>query len=241
MVNVRLRTELRGRMPTYVAYYRRSTARQDITIEAQADAVRRYVGERGTIIADFTETESGKRKDRPELSKALDYCNRHKATLCIAKLDRLARNVAFIANLMDSGVEFVAVDFPQANRLTLHILAAVAEHEAVIISERTKTALQTLKRSGRVLGNVTNLVEAQTKGRSAQAHRARVRATEIVPIIQEIRAAGLTTLEEIARALNRRGYKTTRGKAWHKTTVMRVLRTAGAGKRDVPESPDNAL
>jgi DNA invertase Pin-like site-specific DNA recombinase len=217
-------------MPTYVAYYRRSTARQDITIEAQADAVRRYVGERGTIVASFTETESGKRKDRPELLKALNYCNRHKAVLCIAKLDRLARNVAFIANLMDSGVEFVAVDFPQANRLTLHILAAVAEHEAVMISERTTTALQTLKRSGRTLGNVTNLGEAQAKGRAAQAHRARERVSEVLPVIREIRGAGLTKLEDIALALNRRGYKTARGKAWHKATVWRVLQTAGMGE-----------
>jgi DNA invertase Pin-like site-specific DNA recombinase len=220
-------------MPTYVAYYRRSTARQDITIEAQADAVRRYVGGRGTIVANFTETESGKRKDRPELLKALDYCKRHKAVLCIAKLDRLARNVAFIANLMDSGVEFVAVDFPQANRLTLHILAAVAEHEAVMISERTKTALQTLKRSGRVLGNITNLDEAQAKGRAVQAHRARERVSEVLPVIREIRGGGLTKLEDIALALNRRGYKTARGKAWHKATVWRVLQTAGIGEPSV--------
>lgn len=227
-------------MRTYVAYYRRSTARQDITIEAQAEAVCRYVGDPGSIVASFTETESGKRKDRPELLKALEHCKRHKAVLCIAKLDRLARNVAFIANLMDSGVEFVAVDFPQANRLTLHILAAVAEHEAIMISERTKTALQTLKRNGRVLGNMTNLDEAQAKGRAAQASRARERAKEIVPVIQEIRRAGLTTLEEVATALNRRGYKTARGKAWHKATVMRVLRLAQAARRDVLERPDNA-
>jgi DNA invertase Pin-like site-specific DNA recombinase len=227
-------------MPAYVAYYRRSTARQDITIEAQAEAVRRYVGDRGSIVASFTETESGKRKDRPELLKALDHCKRHKAVLCIAKLDHLARNVAFIANLMDSGVEFVAVDFPQANRLTLHILAAVAEHEAIMISERTKTALQTLKRSGPVLGNVTNLDVAQAKGRAAQAQQARERAQEIVPIIQEIQAAGLTTLEEMATALNRRGYKTARGKAWHKATVMRVLQRAGTSRRKVQTLPSSS-
>jgi DNA invertase Pin-like site-specific DNA recombinase len=213
-------------MPSYVAYLRRSTAKQAITVEAQEEAIRRFIGGRGEILASYTETESGKRKDRPELLKALDHCRRTKSVLVIAKLDRLARNVAFIANLMESGVEFVAVDFPEANRLTLHILAAVAEHELRMISERTKTALQQLKRNGRRLGNPINLPEAQALGRATQAERAASRAIEIKPVIEEIRATGLTTLDEIAVALNRRGYKTVRGRPWHKTSVSRALTRA---------------
>jgi len=215
-------------MPTYVAYYRRSTAKQAITVEAQEETIRRFIGGRGEVVASYTETESGKKNDRPELLKALDHCKRTKSVLVIAKLDRLARNVHFISGLMESGVEFVAVDFPEANRLTLHILAAVAEHELRMISERTKTALQQLKRNGRRLGNPINLPAAQELGRATQAQRAKARAIEIAPVIEEIRSAGIKTLDEIALALNRRGYKTARGKPWERTAVSRVLTRARA-------------
>ena len=104
------------------------------------------------MVDEVTEIESGKRNDRPALARALALCRIHKATLIIAKLDRLARNVDFISNLMESGVEFTAVDFPQANRLTVHILAAVAEHEAAMISARTKAALQAARARGVGLG-----------------------------------------------------------------------------------------
>ncbi len=127
----------------YVAYYRVSTDRQGqsgLGLEAQRKAVMDYLNG-GTLLDSFTEVESGRRNDRPELAKALDLCRRKKATLVIAKLDRLARNVAFIANLMDANVDLVAVDMPQANRLTLHIMAAMAEHEAQAVSQRTKAAL----------------------------------------------------------------------------------------------------
>jgi DNA invertase Pin-like site-specific DNA recombinase len=118
-------------MQGFVAYYRVSTDRQGqsgLGLDAQRAAVAGFVGVR-ELIAEFTEVESGKRADRPQLAAALDLCRRQRAMLVIAKLDRLARNVAFIANLMESGVEFTAVDMPSANKLTLHILAAVAEHE----------------------------------------------------------------------------------------------------------------
>src|SRR4051794_20055537 len=124
----------------FVAYYRASTARQGqsgLGREAQ-EAVRTFLnGGNWHLLAEVEEVESGRRSDRPKLTEALRLCRLHGATLVIAKLDRLARNVAFISNLMESGVDFVAVDFPQANRLTVHILAAVAEHEAKMISERT--------------------------------------------------------------------------------------------------------
>src|SRR5262249_19254047 len=138
----------------FIAYYRVSTDRQGrsgLGLEAQQAAVRAYLGQAAPI-AEFTEVETGKRNDRPELKEALALCRKRKAKLVIAKLDRLSRNLAFIAALMDSGVEFVAVDNPHATRLTLHILAAVAEHERLMIAERTKAALQAAKARGVRLG-----------------------------------------------------------------------------------------
>jgi DNA invertase Pin-like site-specific DNA recombinase len=140
----------------FVAYYRVSTDRQGASglgLEAQRQAVARYLG-RGRLLAEFTEVESGRRHtNRPELLTALALCRKWRAVLVIARLDRLARNVAFIANLMESSVDFVACDMPQANRLTIHILAAVAEHERELISQRTKAALAEAKRRGTKLGN----------------------------------------------------------------------------------------
>src|SRR5215471_9744339 len=142
----------------FVAYYRVSTARQGrsgLGLEAQQAAVRAHLnGGRWKLVAEITEIETGKRADRPKLAEALKLCRIHGATLIIAKLDRLARNVAFISALMESDVEFEAVDFPQANRLTIHIMAAVAEHEAKMISERTKVALAAAKARGTKLGGV---------------------------------------------------------------------------------------
>ncbi|WP_369426603.1 recombinase family protein [Glacieibacterium megasporae] len=144
-------------LPRFVAYYRVSTDRQgrsglglDAQREAVADQVQRAGG---TIVADFTEIESGKRADRPELRAALAEAKHHRATLIIARLDRLSRNMAFIANLMDARVDFIACDNPHATRLTFHILAAVAEHEREMISARTKAALAIARARGVRLGN----------------------------------------------------------------------------------------
>jgi DNA invertase Pin-like site-specific DNA recombinase len=173
------------------------------------------------------EVESGKRGYRPKLAEALKLCRLHGATLIIAKLDRLARNVAFISNLMESGVEFHAVDFPQANRLTVHILAAVAEHEAKAISERTKAALAAAKRRGVKLGGYrgTTMTKAMRKAASeATTKRAKARAADLAPTITELQAAGATSLREIAAGLNERGIPTARGTgSWSATQVMRVL------------------
>src|ERR1700684_861749 len=140
----------------FVAYCRVSTAKQGASglgLEAQQEAVRSYLnGGRWKMVDEVTEVESGKRNDRPALAGAFFPCRISKRTLIIAKLDRLARNVNFISNLMESGVEFTAVDFPQANRLTVHILAAVAEHEAAMISTRTKAALQAARARGVIFG-----------------------------------------------------------------------------------------
>ena len=193
----------------FVAYYRVSTQKQGASglgLEAQKEAVRTYLnGGRWKMVAEFTEVESGKRNDRPALADALALCRIHGATLIIAKLDRLARNVAFISNLMESGVEFTAVDFPQANRLTIHILAAVAEHEAVMISARTKAALAAAQARGVVLGgNRGNIAAEASKGAQASA----------------------AVLRAIAAALNENGIPSARGGEWSAVQVSRVLSRA---------------
>ena len=141
----------------FVAYYRVSTDRQGksgLGLDAQREAVTSYLnGGSWQLVQEFVEVESGKRADRPQLAAALAACRKHKAKLVIAKLDRLSRNLAFVATLMESGVEFVAVDNPHANKLTIHILAAVAQHEREMISERTKAALAAARARGTQLGN----------------------------------------------------------------------------------------
>lgn len=197
---------------SFVAYYRVSTDRQGrsgLGLEAQQDAVRRYLnGGDWKLVSEFTEVESGKRADRPKLVEALRLCRLHGATLIIAKLDRLARNVAFVSNLMESGVEFTAVDFSQANRLTVHILAAVAEHEAKAISDRTKAALAAARARGvRLGGNRGKLHAVRALGTkaSALARRAKsdARSKDVAPIIQEIQGRG-ASLREIAAELSAR-------------------------------------
>lgn len=216
----------------FVAYYRVSTARQGssgLGLEAQRESVSNFLGDDGDkLIAEFTEVESGKRNNRPELSKALDACRLHKATLVIAKLDRLARNVAFTSNLMESGVEFVAVDFPQANRLTIHILAAVAEHEAEAISIRTKAALAAAKTRGTKLGNPGNLTaEARARGsqmgNKTKSAKALQSASLVLPAIREAQANGATSLRQVAAALNAQGIPTPRGKEWSAAQVARTI------------------
>jgi DNA invertase Pin-like site-specific DNA recombinase len=217
-----------------VAYVRVSTDKQGrsgLGLEAQEAAVAKFAEARGgEIIARFVEVESGKRNDRPELGNALAACRKHKATLVIAKLDRLARNVAFIANLMEGGVDFVAVDMPSATRLTIHILAAVAEHEREMISARTKAALQARKARGDRLG-----APDPTIGSAAGVARLKAQATahaeNIMPIIDSVRSAGIETLAGIAAALNARGIKSARGGDWHPASVARVIARAANGER----------
>lgn len=218
-----------SRKPSYVAYYRVSTAKQGASglgLEAQREAVRRCTGN-GRIVAEFTEVESGKRSDRPKLAEALAACELHGATLAIAKLDRLSRNVAFIANLMDSSVEFVAADFPQANRLTLHMLAAVAEHEREMISQRTVAALAAAKARGVKLGNPR--LQAGNAKTAAVARAAHVAcavetAQRYAAPIAQARASGARTLAQIADHLTAAELPTPRGAAvWTAEQVRRVL------------------
>ena len=159
-----------------VAYYRVSTERQGqsgLGLDAQRSAVEAYVGDRN-LLDEFMEVENGRKDNRPQLAAALTLCRQKKAVLVIAKLDRLAPSVAFISNLMESGVEFVAVDMPQANRLTLHILAAVAEHEREMISQRARVALQAAKARGVRLGNPQPNLANASKAASKQVRQFRM-------------------------------------------------------------------
>lgn len=211
----------------FVGYHRVSTDRQGrsgLGLDAQREAISRYLARiGGELVGEFTEVESGKRADRPELARALDLCRRKKATLLIAKLDRLSRSVAFISNLMESRVEFRAVDMPEANRLTIHILAAVAEHERAMISERTKAAMAQAKLRGVKLGNprIGEGEPARANVRAADAF-----AFKVWPVIEEMVLAGLS-LRAMARELNEQGIKTRTGKAWAASTVRNVIISNG--------------
>ena len=216
----------------FIAYYRVSTERQGASglgLEAQREAVETYLnGGSWELVGEYTEIESGKRADRPELAQALEACRKQKAKLVIAKLDRLARNVHFISGLMESGVDFVAADMPEANKLTVHVLAAVAEHEREQISARTKAALAAAKARGKKLGwampeRKREQRQAALKGAAQGICDANKFAANVLPIIEEIRGAGVTTLQGIADALNARGIKTARNRQWAPNTVRNVL------------------
>ena len=215
-----------------VAYYRVSTAKQGqsgLGLEAQTAAVAAYLKANSLeLVAGLTEIESGKVNDRPKLAEAVALAKRNKAVLVIAKLDRLARSVATIANLLESGVEFVAADMPFANRLTIHLLAAVAEHEAAMVSTRTKAALAAAKARGQVLGNRTNLPEASTLGRQRQIQIADQHAQKVLPVLKHVvKAEAITSVHDAARALAERNVPTARGGQWHGSTVWALMRRCG--------------
>jgi DNA invertase Pin-like site-specific DNA recombinase len=213
----------------FIAYFRVSTDRQGksgLGLEAQRVAVLNYLnGGSWTMVAEFTEVESGRHADRPQLAAALAACKKQKAKLVIAKLDRLSRNLAFIATLMDSGVEFIAVDNPHANKLTVHILAAVAQHEREAIAQRTRDALQAAKARGQRLGN-PRLAEALPKALEANQAAAERFAANVLPIIQQIQASGIGSLQGVARALRARGVQTARGGEWTARQVANILERA---------------
>lgn len=218
----------------FVSYLRVSTEKQGksgLGLEAQREAISCYLnGGDWELLKEFVEVESGKKNDRPKLLEALEFCQITGAILIIAKLDRLARNVAFISNLMESGVEFVACDLPQASKFTIHILAAVAEHEREMISNRTTAALKAAKARGVKLGTPDNLTpEAQRKG-ARQAVRARTTkadrfAQKLYPMVSNLRNQGLS-LNAIARQFNENGILTARGKAggWTPTAIKNLLK-----------------
>jgi len=212
-------------MADFIAYYRVSTDRQGASglgLDAQRQAVAGFIGT-GQLVAEFTEIESGRRHtNRPQLLAALTECRKRRgAVLLIARLDRLARNVAFISALMENGTDFIACDMPQASRLTIHILAAVAEHEREMISTRTKAALAEAKRRGTTLGN-PRIEEARSL--AVAAHHARRPAPEVCKLMTDWKAQG-KGLREIARDLNRLNIRPPRGRQWYASSVKNQLMT----------------
>lgn len=215
----------------FVSYLRVSTARQGASglgLEAQRSAVTGYLnGGDWKLLGEFVEVESGRRSDRPELAKALSACRIHGATLVVAKLDRLSRNAHFLLGLKEAGVDFVCVDMPSANRLSIGIMAMVAEEEARMISARTKAALQAAKARGMKLGtpNLTKTISrlgAKVSGQN-RAERARRRAEDLRPMVEELRGLGLVRPTDITRAFNERGIPAALGGVWSLSQIQRLL------------------
>ena len=216
-----------------VTYYRVSTSgqgRSGLGLDAQRAAVSQFCGGRGCdIVGEFTEVESGKSNSRPELARAMHLAKVTGATLVVAKLDRLSRNVAFLAALQDSGARFVAADMPEANELTIHIMAAVAQAERKAISRRTVEALAAAKARGTKLGNPNGAEPLRRANKGNAASVVAIKdgaarfAADLEPIVADIIAAGHSSLRTIAAELNRRGIVTRRGGAWHAATVRDLL------------------
>jgi DNA invertase Pin-like site-specific DNA recombinase len=214
---------LKSPISGFVAYYRVSTTRQGesgLGLDAQRAAIDRFLApSKGELLAEFTEIESGKRNDRRELAAALALCKKQRAILVVAKLDRLSRNVAFIAALMDSAVDFAVADMPAANKLTLHIIAAVAQNERELISARTVAALEQVKARGVKLGNPR---WRESIAKATEARRKKNRPAQLHSILAGYRDEGLS-LRQIASRLNSLGLKTPTGAAWYASSVSREL------------------
>jgi DNA invertase Pin-like site-specific DNA recombinase len=222
-------------MDKIILYLRVSTDRQGrsgLGIEAQREAISRFAQAEGlTVLAEFVEVETGKGADaldrRPVLREALAKARKAKCPVVVAKLDRLSRDVAFISGLMAQKVPFIVAELgTDCDPFMLHIYAALAQKERALISERTRLALAAKKSQGAVLGNRTNLAEAQAKGATAVRAQADAFAANVLPIVEQIRQSGATTLRAIAAALNARGIHTARGGQWHDSTVRNLLARA---------------
>jgi DNA invertase Pin-like site-specific DNA recombinase len=228
--------------PRFVAYLRVSTRVQQqsgLGLDAQRSAVQQHVAAMGgEVVREYVEVESGKIADRQELKAAIAFARRCRATLLVAKLDRLSRNVVFLATLMESGVEFRACDNPHATPFTIHILAAVAQYEREMISKRTKEALAAAKQRGVALGSSRpghweereerrRVGAVRGAARAAEAHRAAAGGAyeDVLPMIQELREQGMG-INAIARKLNEEGVPSRRGRKWYGTTVKLVLSRA---------------
>lgn len=220
----------------FVAYYRVSTKKQGrsgIGLEAQKGIVEAFVAQRGgVLLGEFVEVQKGSRNVRAELSKALALAGRAKATLVIAKLDRLTRNYFFCRDLMESKVDFVCCDQPHVDPFTIHILAAVAEQERKLISERTRYSNQIRRERGGLLGahhpNTPSIcAEASRKGRAVSAVRSRAAArsayVDLLPTMLDLRHRQKRSYKQVCDELNAGGQVTRNGKAWNKTQVRRIL------------------
>jgi DNA invertase Pin-like site-specific DNA recombinase len=222
-------------MRSVIAYLRVSTDKQGksgLGIEAQRAAITRFVEAEGLdLIGEHVEVETGKGADaldrRPVLRDALAQARKAKASVVVAKLDRLSRDVAFIAGLMAQRVSFIVTELgADADPFMLHIYAALAQKERAMISERTKAALVQKKAQGAKLGNRTNLPEAQAMGAVANREAADAFAANVLPVVRDLQAAGITATRAIADALNARGIRTARGGEWHHSTVRNLLARA---------------
>jgi DNA invertase Pin-like site-specific DNA recombinase len=220
-------------MRQVVSYVRVSTSQQGksgLGIEAQREAIARFAAaENMEVAGEYVEVETGKGADaldrRPKLAAALAAARKLKSHVVVAKLDRLSRDVAFISGLMSHKVGFIVAELgADADPFMLHIYAALAEKERSLISARTTAALAAKKAQGAKLGNRTNLAEAQAIGRAANTAAADSFAANVLPIVRQIQAAGVTTHRAIAEALNARGVRTARGGTWHGATVRNLLR-----------------
>jgi DNA invertase Pin-like site-specific DNA recombinase len=223
-------------MRSVIGYIRVSTDKQGksgLGIEAQRAAIARFVDAEGLeLLGEHVEVETGKGADalerRPKLSMALGQARKAKAAVVVAKLDRLSRDVAFVAGLMAQRVPFIVTELgADADPFMLHIYAALAEKERAMIADRTRLALASKKAQGAVLGNRTNLPEAQAMGAAANREAADAFAANVLPVVRELRAAGVVTVRAIAAALNARGIRTARGGEWHHSTVRNLLARAG--------------
>ena len=218
----------------FVSYLRDSSQRQrrsSLGLEAQREAVSIYVN-RGiwTLVAEIIEVDSGKRNNWPQLENALRLCHVHRATLLIAKLNRLARNVAFVSALMESGVKFQAVDLPEANDLTVHIMVATAESERRAISARIKAGLAAAKARGTKLGGLRwDITSVAAEGRQVRQEKAANYRADILPLILEKQKRGTVTLSAIADALNADNTLAPRGGQWSPVQVKRILDAASKG------------
>ena len=217
-------------MGNYVAYLRQSTTKQEksgLGIEAQRNINHSFVKE-GLIIAEFVETESGKKSDRPKLQEALALCRKTNSILIVAKLDRLSRNVAFTSKLLESDVEITFCDFPQANRLILHIISSIAEYEANLISQRTRLSLKAKKERGVQLGKSENLMK---KHNEAIAHSNQTNRTKAQNNVNNMRAVALLrsmvkeelTLSQMTIRLNEQGFVTSKGCKFQIVQVQRLI------------------
>lgn len=217
-------------MTSYVSYLRQSTAKQEKTglgVEAQRNIIKSFIKE-GVILAEYVETESGKKSDRPKLQEALSFCRKTNSILIVAKLDRLSRNVAFTSRLLESDVEIIFCDFPKANRLILHIISSIAEYEANLISSRTRLALKVKKEKGAKLGKSENLLN---KHDEAIAHSNITNRNKAQKNVNNMRAVALLkllikeglTISQMTKRLNEQGFLSSRGCKFQAVQVQRLI------------------
>ena len=217
-------------MGNYIAYLRQSTTKQErsgLGIEAQRDIINSFINE-GVILAEYVETESGRKSDRPKLQEALALCRKTNSILIVAKLDRLSRNVAFTSKLLENDVEIIFCDFPQANRLILHIISSIAEYEANLISQRTRQSLKAKKERGVKLGKSENLMNKHNEAvaRSNQTNRIKAKNNannmRAVALLRSMVKEELT-LSQMTIRLNEQGFVTSKGCKFQIVQVQRLI------------------